>query len=116
MSNNHWHFLIFLSNIRFPLSFFNMQLKGHLPSKTRSRLVSTVAVLGSKTPRQVPTVSNSFFRKLPLQLLFLFVREAHSLFNFYCNQHLNAFLILKNKTKLSVFVSSTQKLSSYLYD
>ena len=65
-------FFIFLYNIRFPLHFLNMQLNGHLPSKTRSRLVSTVAVLGSKTPRQVPTVSNSFFRKLPLQLLFLF--------------------------------------------
>ena len=85
-------FFIFLYNIRFPLHFLNMQLNGHLPSKTRSRLVSTVAVLGSKTPRQVPTVSNSFFRKLPLQLLFLFVREAHSLFKFYCNHRLNAFL------------------------
>lgn len=44
-------FFIFLYNIRFPLHFLNMQLNGHLPSKTRSRLVSTVAVLGSKTPR-----------------------------------------------------------------
>ena len=72
-------FFIFLYNIRFPLHFLNMQLNGHLPSKTRSRLVSTVAVLGSKTPRQVPTVSNSFFRKLPIQLLFLFC-EGSSLF------------------------------------
>ena len=44
-------FFIFLYNIRFPLHFLNMQLNGHLPSKTRSRLVSTVTVLGSKTPR-----------------------------------------------------------------
>ena len=72
VSSNHWHFFIFLYNVRFPFYFLITQPNGHLPSKTRSRLVSTVAVLGSKIPRQGPTVSNSFSRKIPIQLLFLF--------------------------------------------
>ena len=105
-------FFIFLYNIRFPLHFLNMQLNGHLPSKTRSRLVSTVAVLGSKTPRlpqgcafslvskRLRQVFNVKYRRFqtvfsensPSNCFSFFAREAHSLFKFYYTHHLNAFL------------------------
>ena len=112
VSSNHWHFFIFLYNVRFPFYFLITQPNGHLPSKTRSRLVSTVAVLGSKIPRlpqgyaftlgskelrQVFNVKDRrsqtvFPGKSPSNCFSYFSREAHLLKIFYCNHRLNAFL------------------------